>query len=1461
MATINYLIVAGGATEGGAGGGGGQVISGSTNVVSGIGYSITVGGASTNSSAFSNTSLAGSVSSSGSGYAGGAGAANANGGGGGDSSVGGDASTGVGGNGGSGTLSSISGSSLMYGGGGGGGAENQAGTGVGGGGNGSIYGNGGNATPNTGGGGGGSYNASGGSGGSGVVIISAAIGIFSVSATTGGTHTQSGGNDIWTFTSSGTWIPVTNAQTFSVADSTVTKDTPSIEELTYYITASSGTNGSISPNGSIFAVTGGNQTFTFTPNAGYAVDGVTIDGVLQPIPPTPPTSYTFTNIIANHTISVTFGVETSVVVDLQCSVTVSGYKWLTSTLQVAQQSYALRPFFKVKAVDDSIVPTSKTIGFVNLRNNGTMAVGPDGTVFAVGESPTSDVMLYKGANLHGGSFDSSVTLESGAGTHDNTLNRYVVKCSDWIKGTYHVDVWYLFNFGNTASLLNVKHFYSDDGGNTWNNETVTGIPGATNTDYQNGTIPNLSICGITPRWDPNTQTTRSGFAYFYPSKNGSGVYNKMGAAQYNIYKVHTYFGDTTNGYVNNDWPSADADSGDWTIHSLDSYRLSGTDNFIISGFRNFYDPANTGNLNYSLWNFEVENFTGGTSDVWSSPISVFSAYATITGNVNSFTYPTANVASTVINGNTIPIANITFNSVVVATTGATGTGTHTDIMLTQTVDGDYFTYPSIFNFNGASFGNVAYTPSYVQQGGYYYLLGLAPNTDSEMWESVVNNIVADISNDVLAYAIQDVSGGASSMSIQLANQNSMWVGTSPTNPGASAIAGGNKILIEQGYYNANGVAETVPRSVFYIDDINQSTTSNNNTVTIAGRDFLRKFSLTITKYAYNIFNSLFSIDMSLANWNQQNDTWQTVAGGFQSTTAPTDDAVITLANMPPNTYGSMMTVSIQGQTTGHAYIYVMYLDANNWARIHFQFNAGVTYLGFEINDHTGLSIFFSTQTSSPLNNNTLWYPVVIRQHNWTQFDVMIGSTGSYYGNDIGSYGSLTYYVAGYQPDLNSMSEMEIWTGLTNPATTSQWSVGLGCKGIQETFKAFRYIQYTDSLSINDVIKTVATKAGIFNYQIQDIVTEYFFGKYTYTLLALYATIVNRQMTIRANGYALADLNAPQIADGEIRAIMHTHPLGANTGFSIAFRHGNDGSGHEGAYRFHLRDENGYQHVYLERLYLGTWYTMAPSPYTTTTPQTIGDLNIDFTKPHEYKVVFIDAWLFLYVDGIEVCGWNDNNATTLGYLTTGQWGWYSDAATTLIVSEMTSTAFWKQNPSLSLNPGDDMLSALNGFLQTVRAWVFSDLFGRLKAVFLNSADPSTYTYQNQIQVQGVDSSDKEYLSQVTVYGNRVSAVARDNTLMSGVPVRDSVIVDYTITTQQDAQNRANYELIHSNQYQAQYSPKQTMNVGAELFDVVTVVDMGSNNTGVNSSSRVYAQKFTLGGKGNNEFSLEVDTGHV
>lgn len=71
------------------------------------------------------------------------------------------------------------------------------------------------------------------------------------------------------------------------------------------ITASAGANGSISPSGSVSMNNGSNQVFTITPNSGYHIDTVTVDG--GAVSATSP--YTFTNITVDHAISATFAAD------------------------------------------------------------------------------------------------------------------------------------------------------------------------------------------------------------------------------------------------------------------------------------------------------------------------------------------------------------------------------------------------------------------------------------------------------------------------------------------------------------------------------------------------------------------------------------------------------------------------------------------------------------------------------------------------------------------------------------------------------------------------------------------------------------------------------------------------------------------------------------------------------------------------------------------------------------------------------------------------------------------------------------------------------------------------------------------------------------------------------------------------------------------------------------------------
>jgi hypothetical protein len=75
---------------------------------------------------------------------------------------------------------------------------------------------------------------------------------------------------------------------------------------THTIAATAGANGSITPSGSVTVNHGASQTFAIAPNPGYHIADVLVDGASVG----PVASYTFTNVIANHTISATFAIDT-----------------------------------------------------------------------------------------------------------------------------------------------------------------------------------------------------------------------------------------------------------------------------------------------------------------------------------------------------------------------------------------------------------------------------------------------------------------------------------------------------------------------------------------------------------------------------------------------------------------------------------------------------------------------------------------------------------------------------------------------------------------------------------------------------------------------------------------------------------------------------------------------------------------------------------------------------------------------------------------------------------------------------------------------------------------------------------------------------------------------------------------------------------------------------------------------
>jgi hypothetical protein len=74
--------------------------------------------------------------------------------------------------------------------------------------------------------------------------------------------------------------------------------------LTYTITADSGPNGSLSPSGEVGVAQGGNMTFSITPDPGYEIDRVLMDG--KEVRLGDDSTFTFINVSRNYVLYITF---------------------------------------------------------------------------------------------------------------------------------------------------------------------------------------------------------------------------------------------------------------------------------------------------------------------------------------------------------------------------------------------------------------------------------------------------------------------------------------------------------------------------------------------------------------------------------------------------------------------------------------------------------------------------------------------------------------------------------------------------------------------------------------------------------------------------------------------------------------------------------------------------------------------------------------------------------------------------------------------------------------------------------------------------------------------------------------------------------------------------------------------------------------------------------------------------
>jgi hypothetical protein len=155
-----------------------------------------------------------------------------------------------------------------------------------------------------------------------------AINTFTISASTGPNGSISPMGDIVVNYGSELTLNITPDAGYHIADVLVDGNSVGIEGIyvftnitanhtiaasfavnVFTITATAGPHGSITPSNIVYVDYGANQTFEFNPNIGYHIAEVIVDGIGIGVVNT----YTFENITANHTISVTFAINTFII--------------------------------------------------------------------------------------------------------------------------------------------------------------------------------------------------------------------------------------------------------------------------------------------------------------------------------------------------------------------------------------------------------------------------------------------------------------------------------------------------------------------------------------------------------------------------------------------------------------------------------------------------------------------------------------------------------------------------------------------------------------------------------------------------------------------------------------------------------------------------------------------------------------------------------------------------------------------------------------------------------------------------------------------------------------------------------------------------------------------------------------------------------------------------------------------
>jgi hypothetical protein len=185
---------------------------------------------------------------------------------------------------------------------------------------------------------------------------------------------------------------------------------------THTITATASAGGAITPSGAVVVSEGSDQAFAMTPDAGYYIVDVLVDGVSQGVI----TSYTFNNVLTDHTIAVTFSSSPHTITATATAggtITPSG---AVSVTHGASQSFSIAPDFGFHITDVVVNGTSQgaitSYTFTNVETDHTIAASFAADTYTISSSAGANGAISPlGAMTvtHGSSQSYAITPDAG----------------------------------------------------------------------------------------------------------------------------------------------------------------------------------------------------------------------------------------------------------------------------------------------------------------------------------------------------------------------------------------------------------------------------------------------------------------------------------------------------------------------------------------------------------------------------------------------------------------------------------------------------------------------------------------------------------------------------------------------------------------------------------------------------------------------------------------------------------------------------------------------------------------------------------------------------------------------------------------------------------------------------------------------------------------------------------------